>query len=189
MSSLTTSLSVPVGTVAEAQQALESAFDRCSRSLYRYMAVRTGGDAHLADDLMQQLWLQAARSELPGPEDQCEFWLRRIAANLIRAHWRRQSRRPADVPLAEPQLAEELSDRLVSDELPPDVLHRNELRYQLLLAITELPSCEQEFIVAHYFHEVPFAKLARKLGLSERAVEGRLYRARQCLRDKLKHLA
>jgi len=189
MSSLTTGLSVPVSAPAETRARVEVVFDRCSAALYRYFAVRVGGDAHLADDLMQQLWLNATRTERPVPEDQMEFWLRGIAANLIRAHWRRQKRRPAMIPLADPHLAAELADRLVTEELPPEILERKEARDQLLLAITELPSREQELIVGHYFDGASFAELARRTGSSERAIEGRLYRARQALREKLRHLA
>ena len=189
MSSLTTGLSVPVDGPVEAREHVEAAFDRCSPALYRYFAVRVGGDAHVADDLMQQLWLRATQAKTPVPEDQTEFWLRGIAANLIRERWRRQKRRPRTVPMADPQLAAELADRLVEEELPPEVLERKEVRDQLLLAITELPSGDQDLIAGHYFDGAAFAELGRRTGLSERAIEGRLYRARQALREKLRHLA
>ena len=87
------------------------------------------------------------------------------------------------------QLAAELANRLVEEELPPEVLERKEVRDQLLLAITELPSGDQDLIAGHYFDGAAFAELARRTGLSERAIEGRLYRARQALREKLRHLA
>jgi RNA polymerase sigma factor (sigma-70 family) len=167
---------------------MDAAFDRCSRSIHRYIVVRVG-DAHLADDLMQQLWVQARRNEAAVPAGELEFWLRGIARNLVRTHWRVRARRPGSVPLADPALAADLAERLVSAELPPETLERREVRDQLLLAITELTSAEQEFIVEHYFHDRSHAQLAAAFGLSVRAVEGRLYRARQALREKLKHLA
>ena len=166
---------------------MDAAFDRCSRALYRHIVVRVG-DAHLADDLMQQLWLQARTSGASVPEAELEFWLRGIARNLVRTHWRRQASRPKNVPLPNPELAGELANRLVSEELPPETLERKEVRDQLLLAITELAGRHQEFIVEHYFHARSHAELAARFGLSVRAVEGRLYRARQALRAKLKHL-
>ncbi len=177
-----------VNSAREVQSGLGAAFDRCSRGLYRYFAVRAGGDAHLADDLMQQLWLQASRSTATVPEDGVEFWLRGIAKNLIRAHWRRQARRPAEVPMANPDVAVELARRWVTEELPPTILERKEIRDQLLLAVTGLSNDEQELIIGHYFKDRSHAELARVLGISERAVEGRLYRARQRLREMLQHL-
>lgn len=167
---------------------LEAAFDRCGTALFRFVCVRVGGDRHLADDLMQQLWVQASRSERFVPEHELEFWLRAIARNLVRSHWRRHARAPAHLPLADPALGGDLAQRLVAEELPVEALARREASDQLLLALTELPAADQELIVAYYFHERSQAELADELGLSERAIEGRLYRARQALREKLRHL-
>lgn len=162
----------------------DRAFSLIGPSLYRYMAVRLC-DSHLADDFMQQLWLQGSRQAGRVPADQLEFWLRAIARNLIRTHWRRLARRPAHVPVPDPALAAGTARRLVSEELPPTELERKEIRDQLLLAITALPSAEQELIVGHYFDQLSHAQLAARSGISERAVEGRLYRARQSLRSHL----
>lgn len=189
LSGVTPDLAIDLAAASDDAAAMETAFDRCSRTLYRFIVVRVGGDAHLADDLMQQLWLQARTSGAAVPAAELEFWLRGIARNLVRSHWRKQGRRPAVVPLAEPALAAELADRLAREELPPEILERKEVQDQLLLAITELGSDEQQLIVEHYFHDRSYAELGRRLGLSPRAVEGRLYRARQVLRLKLRRLA
>lgn len=167
---------------------LESVFDRCSAALYRFVCVRVGGDRHLADDLMQQLWIQARRSDRYVPEAELEYWLRAIARNLVRSHWRGNARRPAHLPLADPALAGDLAERLAGEELPAAALAKREASDQLLLALTELSAGDQELLVEFYFHEQPQAELARRFGLTERAIEGRLYRARQALREKLQHL-
>lgn len=164
----------------------ERVFDRCGAGLYRFFAVRTS-DRHLADDLMQQLWVQARRGGLELSQDRIEPWLRAIAKNLVRTHWRRIARRPAHVPVADPDLSADLAARLTRAELPAEELDRREVREQLLLAITELAADEQELIVGCYFDALPHAALAQRMGISERAVEGRLYRARQTLRDRLAH--
>jgi RNA polymerase sigma-70 factor (ECF subfamily) len=149
--------------------------------------VRAGGDAHLADDLMQQLWVQAQNLAVP-PEGEIELGLRTIARNLIRSHWRRQRRRPQEVPLPDARLAAEMAERLICEELPDEALQSREARDQLLLALTELPAAQQELLLEHYFHGRSQPELAKRLGLSERAVEGRLYRVRLALREKLQHL-
>ena len=164
------------------------AFDRCSREICRYFTVRTAGDEHLVDDLMQQLWLQARRKAYSVRLPNAEAWLWRVAQNLLRAHWRSRARRPQQVPLADPQLAAELARRFDTEELPTEVLARKEVRDQLLLALTALPGAAQELLLGHYFHGLSHAVLAVAHGISERAVEGRLYRARKMLREKLKHL-
>ncbi len=167
---------------------VECVLERCARAFCRYFAIRTGDDEHVVDDLMQQLWLQARRKAHSVRQPNAEAWLWRVAQNLLRAHWRSRAQRPQQVPLADPQLAAELARRFDTEELPAEVLARNEVRDQLLLALTALPSAEQELLLDHYFHGRSHAALAEAHGISERAVEGRLYRARKLLREKLEHL-
>lgn len=173
---------------ASPRDAVASAFERCADSLYRYFAVRVAGDGHLASDLMQQLWIQADRGARHVPEHELEFWLRGVATNLIRTHWRARKRRPPPSSLGDPALAGELAERLASEDLPIDVLQRREVRDQLLLALTSLAASEQDLIVGHYFEGRSFADLAGAHGLTPRAIEGRLYRARSALRERLRHL-
>lgn len=188
-SSLTSSLPAALGSSVNGRARIEAAFDRNGPSLYRYLVVRAGGDNHLADDLMQQLWLQCVSGDaLSVPDDQLEFWLRGIARNLIRAHWRRARNRPVHWPIADGELASGLADRLTGEELPPQALERKELRDQLLLALTDLPAGEQELIAGHYFEGCSHAELAHRTDLTVRAVEGRLYRARQALQNRLRGL-
>ncbi|MBI5864991.1 MAG: sigma-70 family RNA polymerase sigma factor [Planctomycetes bacterium] len=167
--------------------AFESAFDRCAASLHRYFSVRAG-DTHLADDFMQQLWLQASAACDGIPAANIEYWLRAIARNLLLTHWRVRARRGVNAPIADPEFAAGLADRLCSEDLPADEIERREVRDQLLLAITELPAAEQELIVGCYFEQTPHVALAARLGITERAVEGRLYRARSALRERLRNL-
>jgi len=168
---------------------LEQAFARCSTSLYRYLWVRTGHDGHLADDLMQQLWLKTSRSAAGVPAHEIEFWLKGVAKNLVREHWRKKKRVPRHVPIVDHTIASELARRIANEELPDAYWQRREVMDQLLLAVTDLSSHAQELIVAHYFQGASQADLAARWSISERAIEGRLYRARRALRRKLESLS
>lgn len=171
-----------------AKTAVESAFDRCAASLYRFLVVRVGRDRHAADDLMQQLWLAARERGAAVAEAQAEAWLWTVARNLIRTRWRRSGRRPAETPLHDAELAGRLSERLASGPLPDEWLSRREVADQLLLAVTALPHADQSLLVGVYFEGRPHAALAAELGVGERAIEGRLYRARAALREMLRRL-
>ncbi len=164
---------------------LESVFDRCAGSLYRYVLVRVGGDAHLADDILQQLWCQACAHGGRVPIDELEYWMRAVAKNLVRTHWRRVGRRPAHCSFDSGGADGDFSRRLVEQEMPLEQLAGTEARELLLRAITTLSVDDQELVVEHYFNDCSHSELAGRLGLTERAVEGRLYRARQSLRRKL----
>ncbi|MGD9690725.1 MAG: RNA polymerase sigma factor [Phycisphaerales bacterium] len=158
--------------------------ERARASIHRFVHVRAGGDGHLVDEVMQQLWMAARR----GPSlaaSAAEAWLRGAARNLIANHWRGVARRPASVPMADPSLASDLGERMTDPSVPLEVLGRVEARNQLLLALTEVESAEQDLLVRFYFQGQAQALIAQELGISERAVEGRLHRARQALRARL----
>ena len=152
---------VVVDVIVDQRARLEAAFDQQGTALHRYLVVRTGGDRHLADDLMQQVWLQlrgAADRTQPIQDDELEFWLRGIARNLVRAYWRQVRQRPEGVPMPQPRLAAELADRMGNDELPVRMLERHEVRDQLVLALTALPTADQELIVCN-LRQRPFDDL------------------------------
>ncbi len=185
---LSPAVSMDATTAADADGSLDEVFDRCAPGLYRYFAVRAGGDRHRADDLMQQLWLAARTAETRPPPDEIEFWLRAIARNLVHAWWRRVNREALRLPRANAALAADLAEKLISGDLPDTALERRETQEQLLLALSDLPCEHQELLVQHYFHDLSHAELAARRRLSPRAIEGRLYRARAALREKLHRL-
>lgn len=182
-------MEIPADFDASCEPGLHRALERHRASLHRYFTVRLGGDGATADDLLQQLWLLVSRRIAPVPEAEAEAWIRGIARNLIRTYWRTGRRRPPTAPLPDASIAAELSRRLVSEELPAAELERREVRDQLLLALTALPSEPQQTLIDFYFRGRSHAELSAELGVSERAVEGRLYRARQALRKALERLA
>ena len=57
------------------------------------------------------------------------------------------------------------------------------------LAITDLPAAGQEAIARYYFAGQTLEQIGEAFGATARGVEGRLYRARAALRDKLRHFA
>ena len=82
--------------------------------------------------------------------------------------------------------AEELSDRLPSEEdSPEEALLRKERLAVLREAIRRLPWKEQLLFYRKYYYCQPTAQMATELGMTERAVEGRLYRIRKKLRERL----
>lgn len=178
------SMTIADDTPVANDAALEAAFTRCGPALFRFVVVRVG-DQHLADDLMQQLWLAAVNATDRVPATELEFWLRGVARNLVRNHWRTQARRPQHIPMPDADLAAELSRRLIEEDIPDDVLSRKEARDQLLLALTALEAAHQEIVMARYFEGQSLSELAQRFKISERAIEGRLYRARQALRTAL----
>jgi RNA polymerase sigma factor (sigma-70 family) len=165
---------------------LAAAYDRLGASLFRFFYARVSRDEHLAADLMQQLWAAAARNASRVPETEIEFWLRGVARNILNTHWRRVGARPPHVAMDDGMTGSSLAARMARERLPEDELGRRETQDQLLRAITRLSQSDQDLIFAHYFEGAQQVDLSRRLGISARAIEGRLYRARQLLREALK---
>lgn len=167
---------------------LSERFQQVAPTLFRYAVVRLDGDESAADDLMQQLWLEASRDERAAQADDLGAWLRGIVRNLIRRWWREQARPGRQRPAADPTLAAELADVLDQRELPAAELERAEVRTQLLLALTMLPADDQELLIRAHFRGQSHEQIARERNMTTRAVEGRLYRARAAMRELLAHL-
>ncbi len=166
---------------------LRRVFSAGSDGLYRFILVRVGGDREVADELLQQTCYVAARHRrLPADDDAIERWLRGVARNLIREHWRRAKKLSNRISLEDAALSRQLVDDMESRPLPPEVLIKDELVIQLQLAITSLPAAEQRLVFAFYFDGRSYAEIANDLGVTAKAVEARLYRARTRLRAVLR---
>ena len=135
---------------------------------------------------MQETALQAARSIRPDllGED-LDRWLFGVARNVLRRHWRTLRRRGRNLPPepGDPDIT--LAERMDAGPLPQDIAQSNEASRELLLGLSKLPGEQQDLLLEVYAHGASQQEIARKLGLSVRAVEGRLYRARNALRERL----
>lgn len=165
---------------------LRRVFERTCDGLYRFILIRAGNDRHAADELLQETCeIAAGHRRFPWDEDACEAWLRGIARNLLKKHWRQAAKRRA-LPLHGARTSRELAEALESGPLPSEALTHDETVSQLMRAITALPAAEQRLIFEFYFDERPTVQIAGDLGVSVKSVESRLYRIRSRLRAELR---
>lgn len=177
----------PIAVNADGQPLLARIFTDAGDALYRFILVRVRGDRDAAADLLQQTCCEAVRHRrYPADAGECEAWLRGIARNLVRRHWRRLRRTPVRLRLDDTDLGPRLAEDLATRPLPLDELIRAEVTEQLLLAVTSLSAAEQELVFAYYFDGRAQAEIARELGVSEKSVECRLSRVRGKLRTALR---
>ena len=81
---------------------------------------------------------------------------------------------------------EELSSELPSAEpTPEERLLQQERRQALLSALGRLGQKERVLFYRKYYYRQSTAQIAAELGMTERAVEGRLYRIKKALRKAL----
>jgi RNA polymerase sigma-70 factor (ECF subfamily) len=156
------------------QTTLTGLYREHTAALYQYVSRRVGGDRSLAEDIVQDAWLRAV-DHWPrrGVPDNPRAWLVRVAHNLIASHFRR--RRPRFVDPTEIEFGEEPSY--------PDTPSAAAL---VSWGLSRLRRNQSLLLEAFYLEGKSTREIAEGQGLSERAVEGRLRRARQNLEKRLR---
>jgi RNA polymerase sigma-70 factor (ECF subfamily) len=156
-------------------------FDR----VFRHVAYLTG-DTHAAEDLVQETFARAFVG-LAHFEGRSSFssWLRGIAANIVRKHWR--SRYRGDQALS--RLAAGSHDVAVGADADPAGAHLRQRRAEVLLGVLEtLPAPLREAFVLCDLEDTPVQVAAAELGVSPGNLRVRATRARARIRSELVRL-
>jgi RNA polymerase sigma-70 factor (ECF subfamily) len=141
--------------------------------LYGYVSRRCDGDRHLAEDVTQETWLRAVKAwHAGGVPDRPLAWLATVSRNLLANHFRR---RPWET------LDDNIAETIAADR--PDAAQQR--RSLVRRALARLPIFQFRLLEAFHFERQSVAEIAAEQGISERAVEGRLRRARQQLRQQI----
>ncbi len=145
--------------------------------LVRFCA-RYTGNPEAAEDLAHQTLLRAWEREEQLREPRARRkWLLGIARNVC-SDWGR--RRARELPLRDFPSA---TDSSQADDIDLDLeLERDDLAALLDRALSLLPEETREALLQKYVEELSHAEIADVLGLTERAVEARLYRGKLALR-------
>ena len=147
------------------------------------LAWRKIGDFHIAEDIMQETFLQVYQ-KLGTLGDPTRFprWLYVIADRLCIA-WLRKNQRHTE-PLEETDLSEietEAYSRFVATEhAKTSAEARRDLVEQLL---AKLKDGNRTVITLHYLEGMTYAEIGDFLGISKNTIKSRLRRARQQLRQ------
>ncbi len=150
-------------------------YDLYSFRLYRFLLVLAQGDESAAREVCQAVFIKLAK-RLSVFEDERRLWswLCVLAKNTFIDHCRAGQRLNRFVPL---------------DELPavPDARTNSEHRLTGLLreALAGLSPVERELVQAAYVDARPLQELADEAGQTYKAVESRLGRLRQKLKEQL----
>jgi RNA polymerase sigma-70 factor, ECF subfamily len=160
---------------ALSERDLVETYRRTIGPLYAYVSRRVGGDTSLVEDLVQDTWMRAI-GDWPGKGIPAEplAWLIRVARNTLISHFRR-----ARPDLVEPALL----DRIEGE---PSVAADDPRAASVInWGLAQLRRAHAELLEDFYFAGKSVREIARERSLSDRAVEGRLRRARQKLKQKI----
>ena len=151
-------------------------FDR----LLRYHLVLAHGDEDAARDALQETLLRVVRHARRFDEGKVFWsWLTVLARSAAADAGRKRHRYWRMLA----GYAQSLLKPTIRREPSADVLdHLDELLGQ---SLSELEADERALVEGKYFHRSSLRELADQTGLTERAVESRLARARQALRTRI----
>lgn len=152
--------------------------------LLRLIRAHVGGDAE-AVDVLQDCFIAAfANLDRLDRARPMRAWLARIAINKAR-DWHRRRAVRRFFAMAAP-LTAAVADTVGDDAPPPDsVLHDRAALARTLAAIASLPAGLKEPLILATLEDWPQAAIGDLLGISEKAVETRIRRARARLRELL----
>ena len=138
------------------------------------------GDHADAEDVTQEVFLKAYQN-LGVFRQPYNFagWLYTITVNCCRDWERRASRRTKrEVPIEEAETG-------ALEEQALQSYQDDELKHMVRNAIAALSESDRQVVTLHYMHGLTCKEVARYLGTSARAIEMRLYRARQQLKKEI----
>ncbi len=158
------------------EEALIRTYRDTIKPLYGCVSHRVGGDRTLAEDIVQEVWMRAVATwPKRGVPDAPLAWLIHVARNIIASHFRRapfESLDPASMNVAAPAWT-------------PDSPGEAALVW---FGITRLRRRHAEILEAFYFDGKSVREIAVERSTSERAIEGRLRRARAGLKTQIDRL-
>jgi len=152
--------------------------DKVSAFLYRMT-----GSSEVAADLAQETFVRLYQSRARyQPTAAFPTYLFRIAANLGRNHARWRTRHPT---VSIEDCTTTFQQMPVHDESPDEAAQQHETVLRIEKAIGTLPVDLREALHLFTYQEMSQHEIAQTLGCSIKAVETRIYRARQMLKKLL----
>jgi RNA polymerase sigma-70 factor (ECF subfamily) len=169
-------------------RAFDALMERYKRPVLSFV-FRMIGDATEAEDVAQDVFARAYQSiRKPGfHQTTAKFstWLFQVARNAALDCLRRRKRHPAESLAAMDGNGNTMAgpERTAHEEAVA-----RETGDQIAASVALLPEDQRAALILSEYEELSYAEIAAVLKCSQKSVEGRLYRARQFLRDRLRSL-
>jgi RNA polymerase sigma-70 factor (ECF subfamily) len=170
--------------LAGEERAFSEFFDAYFGPLYRFAMSRLNGNGVAAEDAVQSAMSKAV-TKLATYRGEATLltWLCTFCRHEISTYWRGESRQPhLAEDVAEIEAALE-SIALATDDDPEQRARRNETARLVHVALDHLPRTYADVLDWKYIEAVPVTEIAQRLGISAKAAESQLTRARGAFRD------
>ncbi len=162
--------------------ALNSLMERWKDKVAAFL-LRMTGNAATATDLTQETFVKLYQSRARyHPTAPFPTYLFRIAANLARNHARWKQRHPT---VSIDNEDDHVPESVESQPGPAEQMERSEQLQRVETALAALPDDLREAMLLFTYQDMSYAEIAAAVGCTSKAVETRIYRARQILRTAL----
>jgi RNA polymerase sigma-70 factor (ECF subfamily) len=168
--------------------ALNDLMERHATPLFHFLC-RMLGNEDDANDLAQETFVRVFRARAGfRTGEKFSAWLYTIAANLARNHFRWRTRHPnVSLEAESPETGQSFGGTIpAGNPAPNEQALAAERASAVRAAVGKLPGDLREAIVLCEWEERSVAEAAAILETTPKAVESRLYRGRQILRETLK---
>ena len=172
--------------VIKSQRGDRAAFEELVRRLARLLFARIYadvGDAHRAEDLVQETFLVAWRSigQVTDPSG-VRLWLLSIARSVVVDALRRDTRKKRSGTRSDPAVLDDLPD---ASGGPLQAASTKESREKVLSVLRSLPEEYRMPLMLRYITGADYQTIGQQLGLSNGSLRGMLSRGMNLLRDRL----
>ena len=159
------------------------AYKAVALPLMKFIVKRLGGNKDASEEVFAKT-VSAAWEGWNTFEHKSKFftWICRIALNKIADYYRKEIHQNS--VMVAPFL-EEIADFKKDELTPEEKLILDELRISVRSCLALLPQEKRDLIYLRYWKDMSITQIAKTLGVSERSVEGKIYRAKQTLREIL----
>jgi RNA polymerase sigma-70 factor (ECF subfamily) len=165
-------------------------YDACSVDVWRYAARLLGPDAAAVSDIVQEAFIEAARSarNFDPSRGTVWNWLAGIVHHRVSAYWRESTRQDRLRQLANSGELD-VGHLLDGQQETKAALESRDIADFVRRVLAELPFDYASLLTAKYLDDCSLAAIAVDYGSSIEAAKSRLARARQQFRSKFEHLS
>ncbi len=165
-------------------------YDAFAETVWRIVAIRLGPRVADISDVVQETFLEAARSAhgFDSSRGELGLWLGGIARRQVGAWWRREERHNRlahtdGTSAAATEARQRLSDYLQGRMPEPfELLQQSETASLVRQVLAEMPPDHAGMLMAKYMDGLTMEVMAAEMGLSLEAVRSKLARARRAFR-------
>jgi len=158
----------------------EKVYKDLALPVYKFVIKKTGGDAEAAAEVSSRTFEAALKGwDAFGHRSTYFTWVCKIALNKLADYYRSQinERSRWIAPLLD-----EISKIEDKGLTPEEKLALKDLRMSVKECLMVLPDEKRQLLYLRYWEDMTIEKIAQVMGMSERSVEGKLYRAKHSLK-------